>query len=745
MNAGDKGKRLDKAIGWARLTAVSGLFLILAATLFPYHFLPRDQIRFTSLLRGSRGIQARGNSLLIGVDGAFGQPLNGKIDEVRIYRRTLSQADIQRDLDTASPTLPVPAGLVAAYSFDEGAGNSVTDSTHNSSKGNLINGPMWTMGRIGGGVDFNGVNQYVEVQNSPFIDISGTNITLSFWVNIARDGKNSLGDQVILAKPWHSNSMAEPFYQYAVEFGATTQTLNFYFGDMSGTRRGPYECPIRLGEWSHVAFTYDGAEVRGYVNGQEKLSAPVIRNGPIGFDILANVLLYMPLGFGLGCIAHQRRSRQATAVMTGLIIGFALSAIIEALQIALPTRVPSVIDVMSNSLGTMLGSLAAFFGGGRPFEELGNQLQESLSVVPTSKWATIFLGYATLTLLLSAKLQHAATLGTWHKASTLILGNDHSGNRPWEGQITQLEVANKAFDGSLENKFLGKTLSNVLGGWVASYDLRAEGPYKERSGSLPALSWKGKMPLRSAGEIVVTTRTAWLESEAPMGRLVEEIMKANQFALKIGCTPAAHSRPGRILSLSKDHDDLDFEMGQEGANLVLNLRTPITGVNGRQPELVVHDVFPNASLHDLVVTFDGSKLQVYVDGLLRPESLDLNPGTALAAKLFRIRPEEMKGFGRMYYGMVFLPLGCIWGLLSRSNRRWPFTAFLFVSVGFLMSAILEVTLMGIRGGALNTGNLLVGTFLIIGSGWVLHHLIGTFNHGHLGRPQGLDQSDVEIG
>src|SRR5262249_15842943 len=158
----------DKAIGWARLTVVAGLFVILAATLFPYHFLPRDQIHL-SLWGGSRGIQARGNNLLIGVDGAFGQPFNGKVDEVRIYRRTLSKAEIKRDLDTplgASATLPGSAGLVAAYSFDEGAGNSVKDSAHNGNNGNLINGPMWTIGRIGGAVDFNGVNQYVEVQNS---------------------------------------------------------------------------------------------------------------------------------------------------------------------------------------------------------------------------------------------------------------------------------------------------------------------------------------------------------------------------------------------------------------------------------------------------------------------------------------------------------------------------------------------------------------------------------------------------
>ncbi len=65
-------------------------------------------------------------------------------------------------------------------------------------------------------------------------------------------------------------------------------------------------------------------------------------------DILRNVILYMPLGFGL----RQLGLRSRSSVMVGL----ALSALIEAAQISVITgRNASVTDVLSNTAGTAAG------------------------------------------------------------------------------------------------------------------------------------------------------------------------------------------------------------------------------------------------------------------------------------------------------------------------------------------------------------------------------------------------------
>ena len=64
--------------------------------------------------------------------------------------------------------------------------------------------------------------------------------------------------------------------------------------------------------------------------------------------VLANVLLFVPVGFIVG-LATRRW-------WLGLAIGVAISAGSELVQLALPSRVASVEDVIANSLGAALGA-----------------------------------------------------------------------------------------------------------------------------------------------------------------------------------------------------------------------------------------------------------------------------------------------------------------------------------------------------------------------------------------------------
>jgi len=47
----------------------------------------------------STDIQARGIGLRIGVDGLFQQGYTGKLDDLRIYNRALTQAEVQQDMN----------------------------------------------------------------------------------------------------------------------------------------------------------------------------------------------------------------------------------------------------------------------------------------------------------------------------------------------------------------------------------------------------------------------------------------------------------------------------------------------------------------------------------------------------------------------------------------------------------------------------------------------------------------------
>jgi VanZ family protein len=77
-------------------------------------------------------------------------------------------------------------------------------------------------------------------------------------------------------------------------------------------------------------------------------------------DLLANVLLYVPLGFfGLRAL---RRSGRSLLLIT--LAGAALSFAIETAQFCDSGRVPSMADVYANSAGTLLGAVAALWTPG---------------------------------------------------------------------------------------------------------------------------------------------------------------------------------------------------------------------------------------------------------------------------------------------------------------------------------------------------------------------------------------------
>jgi VanZ family protein len=87
------------------------------------------------------------------------------------------------------------------------------------------------------------------------------------------------------------------------------------------------------------------------------LTAPVPRHLTT-FDLIVNILGYAPLG-ALVVLALHPRTRGAIAVLMAVAAGALLSGTIEALQTFLPSRVPSNIDLATNTLGALAGGVLA--------------------------------------------------------------------------------------------------------------------------------------------------------------------------------------------------------------------------------------------------------------------------------------------------------------------------------------------------------------------------------------------------
>src|SRR5262245_35062802 len=59
-----------------------------------------------------------------------------------------------------------PAGLVAAYSFNEGSGAAVADASGNGNNGTVANATWTAAGQYGGALSFNGANALVTVADA---------------------------------------------------------------------------------------------------------------------------------------------------------------------------------------------------------------------------------------------------------------------------------------------------------------------------------------------------------------------------------------------------------------------------------------------------------------------------------------------------------------------------------------------------------------------------------------------------
>jgi VanZ family protein len=82
-----------------------------------------------------------------------------------------------------------------------------------------------------------------------------------------------------------------------------------------------------------------------------------------GFDLTINVIAYLPFGF-LCAAALRRHLAPLPAWLLAVMVGGALSLVMELLQNYLPNRVPSNLDLACNAAGTLLGGwIGARWGG----------------------------------------------------------------------------------------------------------------------------------------------------------------------------------------------------------------------------------------------------------------------------------------------------------------------------------------------------------------------------------------------
>lgn len=223
-------------------------------------------------LQGSFGSFINSNSAFVAVGSdslnAVGDEFNGDIDELEIFNRALTQAELlaiyQADsagkCKTAPPTdcVQPPSGMIAWLPGD----GTTTDLTGNHN-GTLQNGATYAAGKVGQAFSFDGVDDFVDLGAWN----AGATWTLEAWVNPAAlpTGRKGILGGYQSCADWGISLEDGKFGVTVNEPTACTRT---YLWDQTPT----------TGAWYHVVGTNDGATARLYVNGVLRISGPVTAN-----------------------------------------------------------------------------------------------------------------------------------------------------------------------------------------------------------------------------------------------------------------------------------------------------------------------------------------------------------------------------------------------------------------------------------------------------------------------------------
>lgn len=170
-----------------------------------------------------------------------------------------------RALTNAPPdvaTLPQPAGLVAAYSFDQAGGATIADRSGRANTG-TIRGATFAPGKAGAALQFDGVDDWVTIAHSPSLAL-WSGMTIEAWVRPT--GTLSGWDSVVV-KERGSGDMSYGLYAHDGAPLANGVAAPAGYINMGLHRASRGESAISVGDWSYLAATYDGSLLRLYLNG----------------------------------------------------------------------------------------------------------------------------------------------------------------------------------------------------------------------------------------------------------------------------------------------------------------------------------------------------------------------------------------------------------------------------------------------------------------------------------------------
>ncbi|MBA4387400.1 MAG: hypothetical protein C0404_05425 [Verrucomicrobia bacterium] len=203
--------------------------------------------------------------------GAMGAIVSHTYTSPGSHQATLVVTDDKGETDARTVTITVSA-LAACWSLDDGSGTNALDGACGNN-GALVNGPVWTTGKVGGGLLFDGANDSVSVQTAPYAGVVNS-FTIAFWAKpqAARtvtaesaSGATGTSGQRYAIYPTQGNGAYGAGHAGAGISVGTNGVSVFEHAD--GYLPSPLVYDAVLTNWTHVAVLYANGRPTLYLNG----------------------------------------------------------------------------------------------------------------------------------------------------------------------------------------------------------------------------------------------------------------------------------------------------------------------------------------------------------------------------------------------------------------------------------------------------------------------------------------------
>ncbi len=211
--------------------------------------------------------------------------LDGALDELTLYDRALTPAEVQAVFDAGTGGKCLPVQVCAPTETALTAwwpGEGTAEDVHGTNDGSTVGSPAFGAAQVADGFTFDSADDGIQVPHDTALDVPVTGFTCEFWMtgNASQPSATDMGLYLLVDK---SHGVVDST-GWAFQGDSTNETLSFTIGrGGAGTTDFATVTTSKTlldDRFHHVAGTWDGTDIRLYVDGelQDTLAETTVAN-----------------------------------------------------------------------------------------------------------------------------------------------------------------------------------------------------------------------------------------------------------------------------------------------------------------------------------------------------------------------------------------------------------------------------------------------------------------------------------